>query len=273
MSTEEKIARSRLSVLELSYILGNVRAACHQHGMTPTQFDAYQQCYQQYGIEGLKDLPPIHQLSPQTIPPKVVEQILAIRLAQPAWSSDTISVYLTQQGMTISEPTVQDILLQHGRGSKEEQIQQHEQRALDEGIVLTAEQMHMMEQANPGVRERHVERQFPGHLLYLDTFFVGLFNGIGELYLHIVIDSYSGYAFGFLYPGQPPEAAVAVLHNDVLPFYQGHGLAVEAVLTDNRQEWCGASTHPLELYLALNDIKHRRSHALQLQTSSCVERF
>jgi len=54
---------------------------------------------------------------------------------------------------------------------------------------------------------------------------------------------------------------VAVLHNDVLPFYRELGLDVQAVLTANGREYCGKDTHPYELYLAVNDndIEHRRT--------------
>lgn len=69
------------------------------------------------------------------------------------------------------------------------------------------------------------------------------------------------------------EAAVAVLHNDALPFYRGRGLPVTAVLTDNGRELCGTNSHPYEVYLALNDIEHRRTRVRQPQTNSFVERF
>jgi hypothetical protein len=50
-------------------------------------------------------------------------------------------------------------------------------------------------------------------------FFVGQFKGAGKVYLQAVADTYDSYGFGFLHPSKQPEAAVAVLHNDVLSFY------------------------------------------------------
>jgi hypothetical protein len=38
MTAEEKIARQRLSVLEVAEALGNVSEACRHRGMTPTRF-------------------------------------------------------------------------------------------------------------------------------------------------------------------------------------------------------------------------------------------
>ena len=49
---------------------------------------------------------------------------------------------------------------------------------------------------------------------------VGRLKGIGRVYLHAVVDTHGSYAFGFVHVSKQPEAAVAVLHNDVLPFYR-----------------------------------------------------
>jgi len=122
-------------------------------------------------------------------------------------------------------------------------------------------------------KERHVESAAPGELLCQDTFFVGTLKGVGRVYLHTVIDTYGSFAFGFLHTTQQPEAAVAVVHNDVLPFYEAHGLPVKAILTDNRREYCGTEAHPYELYLELNDIEHRRTKVRSPQTNGFVERF
>jgi transposase InsO family protein len=70
-----------------------------------------------------------------------------------------------------------------------------------------------------------------------------------------VVDTYSSYAFGFLHTSNQPVAVVAVLHNDVLPFYQEKEIQVIAVLTDNGREFCGTDTHPYEIYLELNDME------------------
>jgi transposase InsO family protein len=93
------------------------------------------------------------------------------------------------------------------------------------------------------------------------------------VYLHAVVDTYGSYAFGFLHTSKQPEAAVAVVHNDVLPFYQEKGLKVDAIITDNGREFCGKDTHPFELYLELNDIEHRRTQVRRPQSNGFVERF
>ena len=102
---------------------------------------------------------------------------------------------------------------------------------------------------------------------------VGSLKSIGRVYLHAVVDTHGSYAFGFLHVSKQPEAAVAVLHNDVLPFYAELELPVQSVLTDNGREFCGTERHPYELYLALNDIEHRKTKVRTPRTNGFVERF
>lgn len=100
-----------------------------------------------------------------------------------------------------------------------------------------------------------------------------MLKGIGKVDLHAVADTYGSYAFGFLHTSKQPEAAVAILHNDALPFYNDRWLEVKAVITDNGHEFCGRDTHPYEIYLQLNDIEHRTTKVRHPQTNGFVERF
>ncbi len=273
MTAEEKLARQRLSVLELAEALGNVSEACRQRGMSRSQFYEYKRRFQTHGLEGLKDLPPVHKTHPWTTPPEVVERILALALEHPGWGCGRISSMLKLEGTPVSGPTVQNILAKHEMGTRYDRWLKLEQRRAEEAIELTGEQIAFIEKQNPAFKERHVESQRPGELLCQDTFFVGHLKGVGKVYLHAVVDTYSSHAFGFLHTSKRPEAAVAVLHNDVLPFYRERGISIGAVLTDNGREFCGKETHPYELYLELNDIEHRRTRVRHPQTNGFVERF
>lgn len=96
---------------------------------------------------------------------------------------------------------------------------------------------------------------------------------MGRVHLHAVVDTFSSYAFGFLHVSKQPKAAMAVLHNDVLPFYDKLVLPVGAVLTENGREFRGTELHPYELYLALNEIAHRKIRVRTPRTNGFVERF
>ena len=273
MTAEEKIARHRMSVLELAAALGNVSEACRNRGMTRTQFYEYKRRFQTHGLAGLKDLPPVHKTHPQTTAPAVVERILALSLEHPGWGCCRLSALLKLEGTPVSSPTIQNILTKHGMATKYDRLLKLEERAAGEPIELTAEQVALIERANPAFAERHVESSRPGELLCQDLFYVGHLKGVGKVYLDAVVDTYGSHAFGFLHTGKLPEAAVAVLHNDVLPFYDDRGLPVAAILTDNGKEYCGTDAHPYELYLALSEIEHRRTKVKHPWTNGFVERF
>src|SRR5215218_6964728 len=65
MKAEHKLARQGLSVLELAEALGNVSEACRRRGISRTQFYEYKRRFQTHGIEGLRDLRPVHKSHPK----------------------------------------------------------------------------------------------------------------------------------------------------------------------------------------------------------------
>ncbi len=273
MNAETKIAQQRLSLLELAESLGNVAAACRERGVSRTQFYEYKRRFQTHGLGGLKDLPPIHQSHPQTTPPEVVDKLLALSLQNPTRGCNWLHDRLQLEGISISAPTIQGILNKQGMGSRYERLLKLEADVLQQAIDLTPQQVAWIEKANPCFRERHVESRRPGELLSQDTFYVGNLKGVGRVYLHAVVDTFSSYAFGYLHTSKQPEAAALVVHNDVLPFYQARDLTVGAILTDNGREFCGTDMHPYELYLTLNEIEHRRTKVRSPQTNGFIERF
>ena len=272
-AAEVKLARQRLSALQLAEALGNVTEACRRRGISRTQFYEYKRRFQTHGLEGLKDLPPIHKTHPQTTPPEVVEKILELSLANPMWGCVRLSDQLKLMGISVSSPTIQKILIKRNLGSRYQRLLKLEEKALDNKLELTAEQVRAIEKANPCFRERHVESTRPGMLLCQDTFYVGCLKGVGKVYLQAVVDTYCSYGFGYLHTGKLPEHAAAILHNDVLPQYREWKIPVSAILTDNGREYCGKAHHAYELYLALNDIEHRTTKVRSPQTNGFVERF
>jgi transposase InsO family protein len=268
-----KLAHRRLTVLELAERLGNVAEACRRGGIDRTSFYDWKRRFQLEGLDGLKDLPPIAKSHPMTTPPEVVERIEALALLHPAYGCNRLEALLALEGRRLSAITIQKILNDKGLGTRHERWLALEQKNAGQAIELSPEQAAFLEKLNPCFRERQVESERPGQLLSADTFMVGTLKGIGRVYLHAVVDTFGSYAFGFLHVSKQPEAAVAVLHNDVVPFYARLDLPIGAVLTDNGREFCGTERHPYELYLALNDIEHRKTRVGSPRTNGFVERF
>lgn len=273
MEAEKKIIKQKASVLELAQVLGNVAEACRRRGVSRTQFYEWKRRFQTHGLEGLRDLPPIVKNHPFTTPPEVVERIKELALEYPSRGCRYIEALLAADGTSVSGVTVQKILDEAGLGKRYDRWLALERKQSESPIELTSEQIAFIEKQNPQFRERKVESSKPGELLNQDTFYVGRLKGVGKVYLHAVVDTFSSHAFGFLHTNKKPEAAVAVLHNDVLPFYKKLKIKVENVLTDNGTEFKGTDLHPYEVYLELNDINHRLARIRRPQTNGFIERF
>jgi transposase InsO family protein len=92
--------------------------------------------------------------------------------------------------------------------------------------------------------------------------------------LQAVVDTYGSVAFGKLYTSKLQETAADILYNRVLPFYERHGLRIQAILTDNGTEYKGRPTvHMYEIFLALDAIGHRTTKVASPRTNGFVERF
>ena len=191
MKAEQKLAQGRLSVLELAEALGNVSEACRRRGISRTQFYEYKRRFQTHGIEGLKDLPPVHKSHPMATPEEVRQKIVRMSLSHPAYGCNRISDQLRLEGVSVSAPTIQSILNKEGLGTRYERWLKLEEETLGKEIELSAEQVAFVEKQNPCFRERHIESSRPGELLNQDTFFVGHLKGVGKVYLHAVVDTYS----------------------------------------------------------------------------------
>jgi hypothetical protein len=98
--------------------------------------------FQAPGLEGLKDLPPFHKSRPQTTPSEVVENVLALSLEHPTRGCVRLSDLPKLQGISLSSPTVQNILIEHEMGSRYERLLKLEERTASEPIELSAEQIH-----------------------------------------------------------------------------------------------------------------------------------
>ena len=162
---ELKIAKQRLSALQLAEALGSVSEVCRRRGISRTQFYEYKRRFQTHGLEGLKDLPPIHKSHPQTTTPEVVERILELSLSNPMWGCVRLSDQLKLVGISVSSPTIQKILLANDLGSKYQRLLRLEEKALVPGPErldeIAGRERHGVEGRPPGQRRGRFPRPAP----------------------------------------------------------------------------------------------------------------
>jgi transposase InsO family protein len=275
MTTKTKVARRKLSLLELAADLGNVSKACRIMGYSRQQFYEIRRNFQIYGADGLLDkiagAKPPH---PNRVAAEVEQAVLDHALAHPCHGALRVSNELALRSIQVSSTGVRGVWSRHGLLSRHDRLLRLEQATAERSIQLSEEQVEALERFSPEFRERHIEAHYSGDLVAVDTFFVGHLKGVGKVYLQSAIDCASRYAWGRLYTNKMPVTAVHLLNTDVLPTFETHGIPVKTVLSDNGREFCGRpDKHPYELFLQLEGIEHRKTRVKRPQSNGIVERL
>jgi transposase InsO family protein len=276
MTTQQKLIKQKLSLLELGEFLDNVSEACRIHGCSRQHFYDINKAYESQGMEGLKEKTRRQPCLKNRVAPEVEEAVLLMAYEYPAYGQLRASNELRKQGVLVSSGGIRSIWLRHGLETFKKRLKALEEKAAKEGIVYTEEQLRVLEQAR---KEREtvpdeIETHHPGYLLAQDTFYVGYLKGVGRIYQQTVIDTYSAVAFAKLYNVKVPLTAADTLNDRVLPFFEEKGVDILRLLTDRGTEFCGRlDKHPYQLYLQLHEIEHTRTKARHPQTNGICERF
>ncbi len=233
MTTNDKIARRKLSLLELANEMSNVSKACRIMGYSRQQFYEIRRNYQTYGADGLIDrLPGARGPHPNRVSEEVEAATLAHALDHPTHGALRVAQELSLKGVQVSSGGVRGVWSRHNLLTKQERLLRLEKTTAERRIELSDEQVRLLERFSPEFRERHIETRHTGDLVAVDTFFVGHLKGVGKIYLQTVVDCHSRYAWGRLYPNKLPVTAIHVMNNDVLPTFEAHEARISTMLSD-----------------------------------------
>ena len=110
MTTTKKIARRKLSLLQLAQEMNNISKACRLMGYSRQQFYEIRRNYQTYGAEGLIDrLPGARGPHPNRVSPEVEQAILAHCLEYPTQGCLRVAQELALQGVQVSSGGVRGV--------------------------------------------------------------------------------------------------------------------------------------------------------------------
>ena len=276
MTTQEKLIKSKLSILELGEYLKNVSQACKINGVSRQHFYDIKKAYEEHGLEGLKEKTRRKPCLKNRVAPEIEDAVVKKTYDYPAYGQVRLSNELRKEGILVSAGGVRSIWQRHNLETFKKRLWALEEKAAKEGIVYTEAQLQALETAK---REREndpdeIETQHPGYLISQDTFYVGYLKGVGRIYQQTVVDTYASVAFAKLYTSKVPVTAADILNDRVVPFFEEQNIPILRVLTDRGTEFCGSpDRHPYQLYLQLNDIEHSKTKVRSPQTNGICERF
>jgi transposase InsO family protein len=262
MTQQEIIVNARRSLLVFAQRQG-ITKACQEFGVSRTTF---------YKLK--KQLLETGSLEPRIRrKPRMPNQIsitkkkILLRMIQdhPNWGPDRYAYEFRGQGIFIASRTIWRWLTKFGLNKRYKRLIYLETLKL-KGQPLTETSIKVLKKQLKKIQHG----LWPGHVVALDTFYVGHLKGVGRVYQMTGIDLCSRYGWAQLYLEKTQKSATHFVENELIPKFFNNAVELETVLTDNGTEFTG---HLFQGMLGDYDIRHRRIAPGKPMLNGYCERF
>jgi transposase InsO family protein len=247
MTTQELIVKQRGSLLIYADRHG-VSKACKNFGVSRTTFYKIKKQFLATGslvpkIRRRPKMPNEAALSKKKL-------LLSLVKEHPTWGPARYAYAFKEKGIAIAQSCLWYHLKRFGLHRRYERLLYLEQ--------LKKRNQPVTERTLQEIK-RHCEKikegLWPGHIVALDTFYVGNLKGIGRIYQISGIDLCSRYGWANLYTAKDQSATIHFVEESLIPKLFNNGVEIESILTDNGSEFIGSKFQQM---LADYDIGHHR---------------
>jgi len=263
MTTNELIANNRKSLLIYAQRCGSISRACKAFGVSRTSFYKIKEQYLKTGslwpkVRSKPRMPNQTSLSKKKLLLKLVYE-------HPSWGPDRLSWELRKHQIFLKTCAVWYNLKRFELNTRWKRLVYVEELKL-KAQPLTERTLKLVKKNFA----KQYQGYWPGHMVSLDTFYVGCLKGVGRIYQVTGIDIASRFGFAKLYTANDQTATLDFLENSLLPVLYQNNVTIEHVITDNGSEFTGKFfNHCLNDY----EIEHRYIPKGKPVCNGYVERF